>query len=71
VAGAEIAAAKSEAVVKVKVAAEVPPGTYTLVVRGDAQVPYAADPKATDKPKVRVADPSTPLTVTVSATAAK
>lgn len=53
--------------VKVTVAANVPPGTYSLVLRGDAQVPFTKDPKATGKPNVRVADPSTPLTVVVTA----
>jgi hypothetical protein len=58
---------KDAAKFKVRVAGNVPPGDYTLVVRGDAQVPFARDPKATSRPLVRVADPSTPLTVTVTA----
>jgi hypothetical protein len=60
----EIAADKSEAAVKFTVAGNVPPGTYTLVLRGDAQVPFNRDPAA-NKPNVRVADPTTPLTVVV------
>jgi hypothetical protein len=66
----DIPADKDEATIKLKVAANVPPGEYSVVVRGDAQVPFAADPKATTRPLVRVADPSTALVVTV-ATAAK
>jgi hypothetical protein len=56
---------------KIKVATNVPPGDYSIVVRGDAQVPFAADAKATTRPLVRVADCSTPLTVTVTAAAKK
>jgi hypothetical protein len=63
----DIPADKSEATVKLTVAGNVPPGEYSIVVRGDAQVPFAPDPKATNRPLVRVADPSTPLTVTVTA----
>ncbi len=58
---------QTETVLKFKVAPNVPPGEYSVVVRGDAQVPFAADPKATTRPPVRVADPSTPLTVHVTA----
>jgi hypothetical protein len=53
------------------VAANVPPGRYSLVLRGDAQVPYNRDPKATTKPLVRVADPSTPVNVIVDPPAKK
>jgi hypothetical protein len=63
---ADIPADKSEAMLKLKVAGNVPPGDYSVVVRGDAQVPFAPDPKAASR-LVRVADPSTPLTVTVTA----
>jgi hypothetical protein len=58
-------AGKTEAVVKLTVAGNVPPGTYSVVVRGDAQVLFSRDPKG-DKRNVRVADPSTPLTVVVT-----
>jgi hypothetical protein len=61
----DIAADKTETPITFKVAANVPPGDYTLFLRGDAQVPYSRDPKATNRPNVRVADPSTGLTVTV------
>jgi hypothetical protein len=67
VAAAEVPADRGEATVQLKVAANVPPGEYSIVLRGDAQVPFAPDPKAANRPLVRVADPSTPLTVTVTA----
>jgi hypothetical protein len=63
----EIPAGKGEAVAKITVAAETPPGTYSLILRGDAQVPFSPDPKATEKPNVRVADPAPPLVVVVAA----
>jgi hypothetical protein len=66
-AATDIAADKTEATIKLKVANNVPPGEYSIVLRGDAQVPFAANPKAASRPIVRVADPSTPLTVTVMA----
>jgi hypothetical protein len=62
----ELPADKTEAKVTISVAANVPPGTYSVVVRGDAQVPFNRDPKVASKPNVRVADPSTPLTVVVT-----
>jgi hypothetical protein len=55
----------NEAVIKINVAANVPPGFYSVVLRGDAQVPFNRDPTATARPNVRVADPSTPLLVQV------
>jgi hypothetical protein len=63
----DVLADKAETPIKITIAANVPPGDYTLVLRGDAQVPFSRDPKATTRPPVRVADPSTPLTVTVTA----
>ena len=66
----EIAPDKTEATVKINVAANVPPGTYTLTIRGDAQVPFTRDAKTGNKP-LRVADPATPVTVVVSAPAKK
>jgi hypothetical protein len=64
-ASAEIAEGKTEVKVKVTVAAEVPPGTYTLNLRGEAQVPFKRDPAMADTPNVRVADPASPLRITV------
>jgi hypothetical protein len=63
----DVAADKSEAMLTFKVAANVPPGEYSVVVRSDAQVPYNRDAAAASRPNVRVADPSTPMTVTVTA----
>ncbi len=60
-----IAANSSETPIKINVAANVPPGEYTVVLRGDAQVPFNRDPAATARPNVRVADPSTPMRVLV------
>jgi hypothetical protein len=67
VAADEVPADKGEGVAKITVGADTPPGTYTLILRGDAQVPFSPDLKATEKPNVRVADPAPPLTVVVAA----
>jgi hypothetical protein len=67
----ELPEGKDEGTAKITVAGNVPPGTYTVVLRGDAQVPYRRDPKAASRPNVRVADPSTPLTVKVTAAGKK
>jgi hypothetical protein len=64
-----IPAGKDEVTAKLSVAGNVPPGTYSIVLRGDAQVPFSRDPKAASKPNVRVADPSTPVMLTVTAPA--
>lgn len=66
-AATDVPADRTEVPIKVTVAGNVPPGTYSVVLRGDAQVPFHRDPKAANKPNVRVADPSTPLTVVVTA----
>jgi hypothetical protein len=70
-ASVEVPPDRKDATVKVTVAGNVPPDTYSVVLRGDAQVPFSRDPKSTTKPNVRVADPSTPLTVVVTAPAKK
>jgi hypothetical protein len=70
-AATDIPEGKAEAAFKLKVAGNVPPGDYSVVVRGDSQVPFARDSKVTSRPLVRVADPSTPLTVTVTASQKK
>jgi hypothetical protein len=67
----DVTADKTEATIKLTIAGNVPPGDYSVVVRGDAQVPFSPDPKAVSRPLVRVADPSTALTVTVTAPAKK
>jgi hypothetical protein len=55
---------QTTATVELTVAGTVPPGTYSVVLRGDAQVPFSRDGKG-NKTNVRVADPAVPLTVTV------
>jgi hypothetical protein len=62
----EIPEGKNEAPVKITVGGDVPPGTYTLFLRGDAQVSYQPDPAKPDKSDIRVADPTTALTVQVT-----
>jgi hypothetical protein len=64
-AAVEMPDGKNEVTAKLTVANNVAPGSYTLVLRGDAQVPYQRDAKAA-KTNVRVADPSTPVTVVVT-----
>lgn len=64
-AATEIAADRVETPIKINVAPNVPPGDYTVVLRTDAQVPYARDPMATTKPNVRIADPTTPMRIRV------
>jgi hypothetical protein len=71
VATTDVPAGQGAATVKLTVAGNVPAGTYSVVLRGDAQVPFNREPAATGKPNVRVADPSTPLTVIVTAPAKK
>jgi hypothetical protein len=66
----DLPADKNDVMVKISVAANVPPGTYSVVLRGDAQVPFSRDPKG-GKANVRVADPATPVTVTVAPPAKK
>jgi hypothetical protein len=68
---ADLPAGRDEVPIKINVAADVPPGLYSIVLRGAAQVPFSPDPAAADKPKVRVADPATPLTVEVKASPRK
>jgi hypothetical protein len=41
------------------------PGTYTLVIRGTSQVPFAKDPMAKTKPNIPAESFSTPITVLV------
>jgi hypothetical protein len=55
---------QTEATVKIAVAGNVPAGEYSVVLRGDAQVPYSRDSKA-NPANVRVADPAAPVTLRV------
>jgi hypothetical protein len=43
----------------------VPPGTYSFVVRGSGPYPFSKDLKAKEKPTVTLTEPSNPITLTV------
>jgi hypothetical protein len=43
----------------------VPPGTYSLVVRGSGSYPFSKDPKAKEKPNITLNEASNPITLTV------
>ncbi len=60
-----LAAGKDDGTFPVQVNAGALPGTYTFVLRATAQMPYAKDPMAKQKPPVNVVQPSAPFTVTV------
>ncbi len=60
-----IAAGKDEAKVPVVVNAAAPPGTYTIILRATAAIPFAKDPMAKQKPPVNVVQQSAPFTITV------
>jgi hypothetical protein len=70
IAATELPADRNEVALKINVAANVPAGSYSVALRGDAQVPFQRDTKAA-KTNVRVADPAPALTVVVKAKAAK
>jgi hypothetical protein len=56
---------KPEGVVSIDVKANAPPGTYSVVVKGVAQVPYAKDPMAKQKPNIPAEVFSDPIEVQV------
>jgi hypothetical protein len=58
-----VPADKNEAKVDVNVG--VAPGTYTLELRGSAQIPFNKDPMAKQKPNVNVVLPAAPTMITV------
>ncbi len=60
-----LAPGKDEDTVVVTAAANVPPGTYNLVLRAQAQVPFNKDAKAAQKPATQVVQASTPVSLTV------
>jgi hypothetical protein len=60
-----IAADKDTAVVPVNIGPNVPPGTYSFLLRTMAQVPYSKDSAAKQKPTINVVLPSTPVTVSI------
>jgi hypothetical protein len=57
--------AKDTAKAFIEVRPNAPPGTYNLVLRGTAQIPFNKDPKAKQKAPVFVMQPSTAFTLTV------
>ena len=61
----QIAATATDGNLPVAIAANVPPGTYTVVLKATTQYPYNKDPKAPQKQPVNVVLPSTPVTITV------
>ncbi len=61
----EVPSAKNEVAVTIEVQAGTPPGEYTLVVTGQAQVPFSKDAAAKQKPNTLVSQPSRPLTLVV------
>jgi hypothetical protein len=67
VSDAEIKEGAGDARVKITIPAEAAPGTYSVLMRGDTEVPFSADPKATEKPMVRVNDIAPPFSVIVEA----
>jgi hypothetical protein len=60
-----IAPNQAEGSLAVNVAPQVQPGTYTLVLRTTAAVPYNKDPAAKNKQPVQVVQATTPVTLTV------
>ncbi len=56
---------KPEVLVNLDAKAAAVPGTYTIVLRGTAQVPFAKDPMAKTKPNIPAESFSTPIAVLV------
>ncbi len=56
---------KDDGTFPVQVNSAAPPGNYTIVLRATAQVPYAKDPMAKQKPPVNIVQSSTAFTITV------
>lgn len=61
-----MAPGKDDATAVVEAKSNATPGTYNLVVRGTAQIPYAKDPMAKQKPNTNIVLPSTPITLIVN-----
>ncbi|HJT76472.1 MAG TPA: PPC domain-containing protein, partial [Gemmataceae bacterium] len=62
---ANIAPGKDSVTVPVTVNANLAPGTYNIVFRGQAQIPFHKDPKQKQRPNTPVVLPSSALTLTV------
>ena len=63
----DIEADQTETTMKIKVQPNTTPGSYTLSVLGQGQVPFSKDPKAEQHPNTLVSTPSRPVTLIVSA----
>ncbi len=64
-ANATIAKEADAATLKLTVAPNVPPGTYTILVRGTGAFPFQTNPAAADKPAVNATGPTNPIRLTV------
>jgi hypothetical protein len=60
-----VAANAADGTLPINVQPNVPPGTYTLVLRTQTQMPYNKDPMARQKPNTLVVLPSAPVTLTI------
>jgi hypothetical protein len=60
-----IAPDKADGTLPVVVGTAVPPGTYNLVLRTSAAIPFSKDPAAKQKPPVTVVQPSAAVALTV------
>jgi hypothetical protein len=60
-----LAAGKNDITIPVEAKPNLPPGTYTIVLRTAAQVPFNKDPNAKQKPNINVVLPSPALLLTV------
>jgi tRNA A37 threonylcarbamoyladenosine synthetase subunit TsaC/SUA5/YrdC len=60
-----IAANATDGTLSLNVPPNVQPGTYTIVLRSQTQLPYNKDPMAKQKPNTIVVLPSAPVTLTI------
>jgi hypothetical protein len=60
-----IAPNAAEGALPINVPPNLPPGTYTIVLRTQTQMPYSKDPMAKQKPNTLVVLPSAPVTLTI------
>lgn len=64
-ASVSIAKGANAATLALTVPANVPPGRYTILLRGTAPFPFSKDPNANPKPNVNATEPSNPITLTI------
>jgi hypothetical protein len=60
-----IAPGKNDGSVTLDLRSNIPPGTYSVLIRGQTQVQIARDPKATQKINATLTEVSAPLSVTI------